>query len=53
MFISRPKKQVREGWPTLADLERLRYNKLSVEIDLFKVRNVHDEPEAVAQPTSK
>ena len=36
-------KQVKEGLATKADLERLRYNKVSVEIDLFKVRNVHDE----------
>jgi hypothetical protein len=36
-------KQVKEGLATQADLERLRYNKLSVEIDLFKVKDVHDE----------
>jgi hypothetical protein len=46
-------KQVREGLATLADLERLRYNKLSVEIDLFKVRNMRDEHEVVPQPTPK
>jgi hypothetical protein len=32
-------KQVKEGLATQADLERLRYNKLSVEIDLFNVKN--------------
>ena len=46
-------KQVREGLATLADLERLRYNKLSVEIDLFKARNVREEHESAAQPTPK
>ena len=35
--------QVRKGLATQADLERLRYNKLSVEIDLFNNKNVHDE----------
>ena len=46
-------KQVREGLATQADLERLRYNKLSVEIDLFKARNAHDEHDSAAQPTPK
>jgi hypothetical protein len=32
-------KQVKEGLTTQADLERLRYDKLSVEIDLFNVKN--------------
>lgn len=41
-------KQVKQGLATQADLERLRYDKLSVEIDLFKVRN-----EPAAQPTPK
>jgi hypothetical protein len=36
-------KQVKEGLATEADLERLRYNKVSVEIALFNVKNVHDE----------
>lgn len=36
-------KQVREGLVPHADLERLRFDRLSVEIDLFKVRNVQDE----------
>jgi hypothetical protein len=32
-------KQVKEGLATQADLERLRYNKLSVEIDLFNTKH--------------
>jgi len=31
----------------------LRYNKLSVEIDLFNVKNMHDDHESAAQPTPK
>ena len=46
-------KQVRQGLATEADLERLRYNKLSVEIDLFNNKNVHKEPAPAAQPTPK
>jgi hypothetical protein len=34
--------QVKNGLATQADLERLRYNKLSVEIELFKAKNAHD-----------
>jgi hypothetical protein len=34
-------KQVKEGLATQADLERLRYNKVSVEIDLFNAKNAH------------
>ena len=45
--------QVRKGLATQADLERLRYNKFSVEIDLFNNRNFHDEHGSVAQPTPK
>jgi outer membrane protein TolC len=44
--------QVRKGLATQADLERLRYNKLSVAIDLFNNKNVHDE-HGSAQPTPK
>src|ERR1700752_1164231 len=33
-------KQVKEGMATQADLERLRYNRVSAEIDLFDVKNV-------------
>ena len=32
-------KQVKEGMATQADLERLRYDKLSVQINLFKAKN--------------
>jgi hypothetical protein len=46
-------KQVKEGLATQADLERLRYNKLSVEIDLFSVKNMHEEHESAVQPTPK
>ena len=46
-------KQVREGLATQADLERLRYNRLSIEIDLFKLKNARDQHESAAQPTSK
>ena len=46
-------KQVKEGLAIQADLERLRYNRLSVEIDLFKVKNAPDTHEATEQPTPK
>jgi len=46
-------KQVKEGLATQADLERLRYNRLSVEIDLFNVKNASDTHESTAQPTPK
>jgi hypothetical protein len=46
-------KQVKEGMATQADLEQLRYNKVSVEIDLYNVKNVHEEHEAAVQPTPK
>jgi hypothetical protein len=36
-------KQVRDGLATQADLERLRFNKASLEIDLLNLRNAHDE----------
>jgi hypothetical protein len=45
--------QVRKGLATQPDLERLRYNKLSVAIDLFNNKNVHDEHGSAAQPTPK
>jgi hypothetical protein len=32
-------KQVKDGLATQADLERLRYDKLSVQINLFKAKN--------------
>jgi hypothetical protein len=45
--------QVRKGLATQADLERLRYNKLSIQIDLLNNKNVHDEHGSVPQPTPK
>ena len=36
-------KQVGEGLVPHAELERLLYDKLSVEIDLFNVKSAHDE----------
>ncbi len=44
-------KRVKEGVAPQAELERLRYDKLSVEIDLFKVRSAPDEHQSPAQPT--
>ena len=46
-------KQVKQGLATQADLERLRYNKLSVEIDLFSVKKMQEDHESAAQPTPK
>jgi hypothetical protein len=46
-------KQVKDGLATQADLERLRYDKFSVEIELFKAKSAHDEHEPAAQPTPK
>ena len=43
--------QVRKGLATQADLERLRYNNLSIEIDLFNNKNVRNEHGSAAQPT--
>ncbi|MBV8899934.1 MAG: hypothetical protein JOY92_07465 [Verrucomicrobia bacterium] len=37
-------KQVKEGLATRADLERLRYNKASLEIELYNVRNSQVQP---------
>jgi hypothetical protein len=36
-------KQVKDGMATQADLERLRYDKLSVQIRLFKAKNPGNE----------
>ena len=44
-------KQVKEGLATQADLERLRYNKLSVEIDLLGVKKAQEDHESAGQPT--
>ena len=46
-------KQVKQGLATEADLERLRYNKFSVEIDLFNLKNMHEEHDSTVQPTPK
>lgn len=44
-------KWVKEGLATEAELERLRYNKLSVEIDLLKAKVGQENRESKAQPT--
>jgi hypothetical protein len=44
-------KQVSDGLATQADLERLRFNKFSVEIDLSNAKNRHGDHESKAQPT--
>ena len=36
-------KQVRDGLATQADLERLQFNRASLEIDLLNLKNAHDE----------
>jgi hypothetical protein len=46
-------KQVKEGMATEADLEQLRYNKFSVEIDLLNVGNIQQDHDSAAQPTPK
>ena len=46
-------KQVKAGLATQADLERLRYNKISVEIDLFNLKNMHEEHDSTVQQTPK
>jgi hypothetical protein len=46
-------KRVKEGIVTQADLERLRYKKFSVEIDLFNLKNMHEEHDSTVQPTPK
>ena len=45
-------KQVKDGLATQADLERLRYNRLSVEIDLLGVKKAQEDHESAGQPTS-
>ena len=44
-------KQVKAGMVTQADLERLRYNKISVEIDLLNTKNSQESGASKAQPT--
>ena len=46
-------KQVKDGLATQANLERLRYGKASVEINLFNVRNAPGDHEAAGRPTPK
>ena len=46
-------KWVKEGIATQVDLERMRFNKLSVEIDLFNLKNMHAEHDSTVQPTPK
>jgi hypothetical protein len=42
-------KQVKEGFATQADLERLRYYKLSLEIDLLTAKKDMSQPHAAPQ----
>jgi hypothetical protein len=44
-------KQVKEGLATQADLERLRYNKATLEIDLLTVKREMSEPHPSPQPS--
>jgi hypothetical protein len=44
-------KQVKENLATQADLERLRYNKASVEIELLNTENSEARPGATPQPS--
>jgi hypothetical protein len=46
-------KWVKEGLATEAELERLRYDKFSVEIDLLKAKGGQENRESKAQPTSQ
>jgi hypothetical protein len=43
-------KQVKAGLATPADLERLRYNRISVEIDLLNIKNMPDKHESQSNP---
>jgi len=44
-------KQVKDGLTTEADLERLRYGKFSVEMELISVKNGQENRESKAQTT--
>jgi hypothetical protein len=44
-------KQVKEGLATQADLERLRYNKASLEIDLLSAKSGLSQPHPAPQPS--
>jgi hypothetical protein len=46
-------KQVKQGLATQADLERLRYNRLSVEIDLLGVKKAQEDHAGQPTPTPK
>ena len=46
-------KKVKDGFATQADLERLRYDKVSVEIKLFNAKTAHDHQESAVQPRPK
>jgi hypothetical protein len=43
-------KQVKEGLATQADLERLRYNKASLEIELLMAKSGNSQPQPAATP---
>jgi hypothetical protein len=42
---------VKEGLATQADLEQLRYNKASLEIDLLNTRNSISQQQPAPQPS--
>jgi len=44
-------KQVKEGLATQVDLERLRYNKASLEIDLLTAKSDLSQPHPTPQPS--
>src|SRR5262249_9130216 len=46
-------KKVKDGWATQADLERLRYDKGSGEIEVFNAKTAHDHQESAVQPRPK
>jgi hypothetical protein len=44
-------KQVKAGLATEADLERLRYNKLSIQIELIEAKNGREHSQSKGEPT--
>jgi len=46
-------KKVKDSLATQADLERLRYDKVSVEIKLLNAKTAHDHQESAVQPRPK
>jgi hypothetical protein len=44
-------KQVKDGLATEADLERLRYNKLSIQIELIEAKNGREHGQSKVEPT--